>query len=33
VVYIGVALAFKVVFGTVAGWDYGAQYFAGWIVE
>ena len=31
--YIGVAVAFGVVFGTIAGWDYGAQYFAGWVVE
>jgi tellurite resistance protein TerC len=31
--YIGVAIAFGVVFGTIAGWDYGAQYFAGWVVE
>jgi tellurite resistance protein TerC len=33
VFYIGVAVAFGVVFGTVAGWDFGAQYFAGYIVE
>jgi tellurite resistance protein TerC len=33
VVYVGVALAFGVVFGTIAGWNFGAQYFAGWIVE
>src|SRR4051794_3485633 len=31
--YIGVALAFGVVFGLVAGWDFGAQYFAGYVVE
>src|SRR3982751_2805140 len=31
--YIGVAIAFGVVFGSVAGWDYGTQYFAGYIVE
>ncbi len=31
--YIGVALAFGVVFGTIAGWDFGAEYFAGYIVE
>jgi tellurite resistance protein TerC len=31
--YIAVALAFGVVFGSVAGWDFGAQYFAGYIVE
>jgi tellurite resistance protein TerC len=33
VFYIGVAVAFGIVFGTVAGWDFGAQYFAGYIVE
>jgi tellurite resistance protein TerC len=33
VFYIGVALAFGVVFGVLAGWDFGAQYFAGYIVE
>jgi TerC family integral membrane protein len=33
VVYIAVALLFGVVFGLVAGWDLGAQYFAGYIVE
>jgi len=33
VFYIGVAIAFGVVFGTIAGWDYGSQYFAGWVVE
>lgn len=31
--YIGVAIAFGVVFGTIGGWDYGSQYFAGWVVE
>jgi tellurite resistance protein TerC len=31
--YIAVAVAFGVVFGGVAGWDFGAQYFAGYIVE
>ncbi len=31
--YIAVALAFGVVFGMVAGWDLGAQYFAGYLVE
>jgi tellurite resistance protein TerC len=31
--YIGVAIAFGVVFGALAGWDYGAQYFAGYVVE
>ena len=33
VFYVGVALAFGVVFGLLAGWDLGAQYFAGYIVE
>lgn len=31
--YIGVAIAFGVVFATLAGWQYGAEYFAGYIVE
>jgi tellurite resistance protein TerC len=31
--YIGVAIAFGVVFGSTAGWDFGAEYFAGYIVE
>jgi len=31
--YIAVALLFGVVFGIVAGWDFGGQYFAGYIVE
>jgi tellurite resistance protein TerC len=31
--YIGVAVAFGVLFGVVAGWDFGAEYFAGYIVE
>jgi tellurite resistance protein TerC len=31
--YIGIAIAFGVVFGSVAGWDYGTEYFAGYIVE
>ena len=31
--YVGVAIAFGVAFGAIAGWDYGAQYFAGYIVE
>ncbi len=33
VFYIGVAIAFGVVFGSLAGWNYGAEYFAGWVVE
>ena len=31
--YVGVAVIFGVVFGSLAGWDFGAQYFAGYIVE
>ncbi len=31
--YIAVAVAFGVVFGMNAGWDFGGQYFAGYIVE
>jgi tellurite resistance protein TerC len=31
--YVGVALGFGVVFGLIAGWDYGAQYYAGYVVE
>ena len=31
--YIAVAVAFGLVFAGVAGWDFGAQYFAGYIVE
>jgi tellurite resistance protein TerC len=31
--FVSVAIAFGVVFGLVAGWDYGSQYFAGYIVE
>jgi tellurite resistance protein TerC len=33
VFYIAVAIAFGLVFASVAGWDYGAEYFAGYIVE
>jgi tellurite resistance protein TerC len=33
VVYIAIALLFGVVFGFVAGWNFGAQYFAGYVVE
>jgi tellurite resistance protein TerC len=33
VFYIAVALLFGVVFGFVAGWEFGAQYFAGYAVE
>ena len=31
--YVGVAIAFGLVLASQAGWDYGAQYFAGYIVE
>jgi tellurite resistance protein TerC len=33
VFYIAVALLFGVVFGLLEGWDLGAQYFAGYVVE
>ncbi|WP_067500812.1 TerC family protein [Actinoplanes sp. TFC3] len=33
VFYIAVAVLFGVVFAQVAGWDYGTEYFAGYIVE
>ena len=33
VFYIAVAIAFGVVFANLVGWDYGTQYFAGYIVE
>ena len=33
VFYIAVALGFGVVFGLIAGWEFGGQYFAGYIVE
>ena len=31
--YIAVAIAFGVIFGSIAGWDLGGQYFAGYVVE
>jgi TerC family integral membrane protein len=31
--FVGVAIGFGVVFGVIAGWDSGAEYFAGYIVE
>jgi tellurite resistance protein TerC len=31
--YITIALLFGVVFGLIAGWGFGAQYFAGYVVE
>ena len=33
VFYVATALGFGVVFGVIAGWDFGAQYFAGYVVE
>jgi tellurite resistance protein TerC len=33
VLYVSVALLFGVVFGVLAGWDFAAQYFAGYVVE
>lgn len=33
VLYVGVALRFGLAFGLVAGWEFGAQYFAGYAVE
>jgi tellurite resistance protein TerC len=33
VFYVGVAVAFGVIFAGQVGWDYGAEYFAGYIVE
>jgi tellurite resistance protein TerC len=33
VFYVAVALGFGVAFGMLAGWRYGAEYFAGYIVE
>ncbi|HEX2300792.1 MAG TPA: TerC family protein [Pseudonocardiaceae bacterium] len=31
--YIGVAIAFGVVFAMLVGWDFGTEYFAGYLVE
>jgi tellurite resistance protein TerC len=31
--FVGIAVGFGVVFGLIAGWDRGAEYFAGYIVE
>jgi TerC family integral membrane protein len=31
--YIAVAIGFGLLFGAIAGWDFGAQYFAGYVVE
>src|SRR3954466_12284232 len=31
--YIAVAIGFGFVFGLISGWEFGAEYFAGYIVE
>jgi tellurite resistance protein TerC len=31
--YVAVALAFGVAFGLIAGWDFGTEYVAGYVVE
>ncbi|WP_328470251.1 TerC family protein [Actinoplanes sp. NBC_00393] len=31
--YIAVAIAFGIVFASISGWEYGTEYFAGYIVE
>ncbi|MDR2984948.1 MAG: TerC/Alx family metal homeostasis membrane protein [Nocardiopsaceae bacterium] len=31
--YIAVAVIFGLILGTISGWDFGAQYFAGYVVE
>ena len=31
--FVSVALGFGVAFGVIAGWDFGTEYFAGYIVE
>jgi TerC family integral membrane protein len=31
--FVGVAIGFGVVFGLIAGWGFGTEYFAGYIVE
>ena len=33
VFYIGIAIAFGIAFGQIAGWEFGTEYFAGYIVE
>jgi len=33
ILYIGLAVLFGIGFGLVAGWDFGTQYFAGYVVE
>ena len=31
--YVAVAIAFGLAFGSISGWDFGGEYFAGYIVE
>jgi tellurite resistance protein TerC len=31
--FVGIAIGFGIAFGMIAGWDHGAEYFAGYIVE
>src|ERR1043165_5803159 len=33
VFYIAIAIGFGLVFASIAGWGYGTEYFAGYIVE
>src|SRR5690242_1560334 len=33
VFYVSVAIGFGVAFGLIAGWEFGGEYFAGYIVE
>src|ERR671939_501412 len=33
ILFVTVAIGFGVAFGVIAGWDHGAEYFAGYIVE
>src|SRR3954452_12374957 len=33
VFYVGIAIAFGVALGLIAGWEFGGEYFAGYIVE
>jgi tellurite resistance protein TerC len=33
VFYIAIAIGWGIAFGTIAGWDFGGEYFAGYIVE
>jgi len=33
VAYVGAAVVFGLIFGSLAGWEFGGQYFAGYLVE